>query len=162
MSDANPSEFLTDPLSEVTRKERRNLLAASTVGILVAKAGLVPTQLSTLGIQFTPPAQQTFVALLASVVIYFILAFAFYGVADFFVWRKKYQDYLVASAIEEQNWSQEDQRNYEEIHEGVPRAVWLYSMSKPVACFRVAFEFALPVIVGVVSVILLVLKVVCP
>lgn len=162
MSDANPSEFLTDLLREVTRKERRNLLAASTVGILVAKAGLVPTQLSTLGIQFTPPSQQVFVFLTACVVGYFTLAFSAYGVADFFVWRKKYQDYLVASAIEKLNWSQEDQRNYDELHEGIPRAVWLYSMSKPVAFFQVAFEFVLPVIVGVVSVILLVLKVVYP
>ena len=162
MSDANPSEFLTDPLSEVTRKERRNLLAASTTGALVATTGLVPTQFSALGIQFTPPAQQAFVVLLASVVSYFILAFVVYGVADFFIWRKKYQDYLVALTIEVQSWSQEDKRIYDELHEGIPRAVWLYSMSKPVAFCRVAFEFVLPVIVGVVSVILLVLKVVRP
>lgn len=162
MADANPSDFLSDPLSEVTRKERRNLLAASTGGTLVATTGLVPTQVSALGVQFSPPEQQAFVLLLAVVVGYFIVAFILYGVADIFIWRKKYQDYLVASAIESLNWTQEDQRNYDELHQGIPRSVWLYSLSKPVAFCRVAFEFALPIVVGVVSAVLLVLKVVYP
>lgn len=158
MSNANLSDFLTDPLSEVTRKERRNLLLASTAGVLVAKMGLIPARISVLGVEFSPPAQQAFISLMSLIVGYFILAFVFYGMADFFVWRKKYQNYLVTSKSESLIWTQEDQFNYEELHHGIPRAAWLYTMSKPVAFVRVAFEFFFPLIIGITAISLLVLK----
>lgn len=71
MSNANLSDFLTDPLSEVTRKERRNLLLASTAGVLVAKMGLIPARISVLGVEFSPPAQQAFISLMSLIVGYF-------------------------------------------------------------------------------------------
>jgi amino acid transporter len=96
MSGPSPAEFLSDPLSDVARKERRNLLIASTTAILAATMGLAPAHISALGIEFSPPAQSSFVVLVALIVVYFIAAFVLYGISDFFIWRKKYQDYLVA------------------------------------------------------------------
>jgi hypothetical protein len=44
---AKPPEVrVRDPLSEVTRKERRILLGTSALGIIVAKVGLVPTKIT--------------------------------------------------------------------------------------------------------------------
>ncbi len=88
MSEPNPVEFLADPLSPITRIERRNLLLASTAGILIAKAGLIPTQISALGITLSDPNQSTFIVVMALTVVYFLCAFVVYGVADFFIWRK--------------------------------------------------------------------------
>ena len=128
MPSTSPSEILADPLSDITRKERRNLLLASTVGAIVATMGLVPTRFSALGIDFSPPAQSSFVILVTLVILYFVLAFLFYGVADFFVWLIKYKDYLVAINIESSTWDQESQYRYDEVHSGIPYVRWLNSL----------------------------------
>ncbi len=122
--------------------------------------GLIPTRLSALGIEFSAPAQVYFVALVAALVCYFFIAFIVYGSSDVFVCYKKYQDYLVASEIASDNWSQEDQERYDELHTRIPRAAWLYSWSKPVFFFRIVFEFVVPLLVGAVSVYLLLLKII--
>jgi hypothetical protein len=57
-----------------------------------------------------------------------------------------------------QNWTEEDQHHHDELHEKIPRIDWLYDWSKPLAFARALFEFALPVLVGSVSVCLLLLK----
>lgn len=159
MPEPSPTDFLSDPLSDVARKERRNLLIASITGILIATAGLVPKHISALGIEFSPLAQNAFVILAALVVVYFVFAFAIYGISDFFIWRKKYQDYLVAVEAEMQGWTEEDQHYHDELHHYVPRIDWLYNWSKPAAFARIIFEFVLPVIVGIVSICWLLLKV---
>jgi len=153
------AEVLADPLSDITRKERRNLLLASTAGAIVATMGLVPTKFSTLGIDFSPPAQNSFVILVALVIAYFVAAFLLYGVADFFVWRIKYQDYLVARQVESITWTEEDKYHYDEIHSGIPQALWLYSWSGPVVFCRAVFEFMFPLLAGVLSVCLLIQKI---
>jgi hypothetical protein len=69
--DPTPTEYLVDPLTEITRKERRALVAASAAGILVASAGIVPSEIAALGIKFDPPAQDAFLLLLIGVIVYF-------------------------------------------------------------------------------------------
>jgi len=144
----SPVDFLSDPLSEVTRKERRNLLIAGTANILVLKMDLVPSKISTLGVELQLPAQDIFLVSFSIVVFYLICAFCLYGVADFLVWRKKYQDYLEAVRIENLDWTEHDQQEYDELHEDLPRIHWVYRWSSPVAFARIIFEFVLPVLVG--------------
>ena len=155
MSEPNPVEFLADPLSPITRIERRNLLLASTAGILIAKAGLIPTQISALGITLSDPNQSTFIVVMALTVVYFLCAFIVYGVADFFIWRKKYQDYLEHVEAYMDSWSQEDQHSYDERRVRVPEIAWLYRGAKPVAFIRTFFEYCLPVFVGLYAGIIL-------
>lgn len=155
MPEPSITDFLIDPLGEVTRKERRNLLISSVVGVLVRSLGLVPSKVSALGIELSAPAQKYFVFLVAAVVFYFLLAFVVYGWSDWLVWWKKYQDYRVAAAIEFENWSQQDQERYDELHTRVPKAAWLYVLSKPAAFTRIAFEFVLPPLAGTFSLCLL-------
>lgn len=155
MPEPNPVEFLTDPLSLITRIERRNLLLASTAGILVAKAGLLPTQISALGISLSVSNQSAFIVVMALTVTYFVFAFLLYGIADFFVWRKKYQDYLEHVDAYMESWSQEDQRYYDERRERVPEIGWLYRGAKPIAFIRAFFEHCLPVFIGLYAAIIL-------
>lgn len=151
-SSPTPANYLGDPLSDVTRRERRNLLAASTIAVLTAHAGLIPKQISALGIELTSGNQSDFLILLAAVVIYFLVAFGVYGFADFLLWRHKYHDYLEKAEITSQNCTQDDQMNYDELRRHVPSIAWLYRISKPAAHLRIAFEFPLPVLVGLYAI----------
>lgn len=159
MVEPSPVEYLTDPLSDITRKERRNLLIASTIGVLVSKAGLIPSKLSTFGIEFSPPAQDTFVMIVAFTVLYFIGAFMIYGISDFLIWRKRYQDYLEGVEGKIESWSMEDQAAYDELHTRIPNIGWLYRVSKLAAFARIAFEYAVPLLYGLFVVVTLITKV---
>jgi len=78
---------LKDPLSEVTRRERRALLALSTLCYVIARVGLVPTKISALGIDFNHSDQKTLFRILAGILVYLIVAFVIYASADFIAWR---------------------------------------------------------------------------
>ena len=85
------STILRDPLSDVTRRERVYLLATSTIGIAIVRTGLVPSEISALGIQFNAANRNALVVLLGIVVAYFLVAFIIYGVADFLAWFEDYR-----------------------------------------------------------------------
>ena len=70
----SPSEIrVRDPLSDTTRKERRSLLGASALGIVIVKSGLVPSKITALGIEFTRTDQRALLAALAAVVVYLLV-----------------------------------------------------------------------------------------
>lgn len=158
MPESDPSSFLGDPLSAISRLERRNLLIASTVGLLVGHVGLVPTRISALGLEFDAPAQNAFLVVLALVIAYMASAFFIYATADFFIWRKRYYDYKVATEREASDWTQEDQEAYDEMHQSVPPIHWYWQKAHLVAWSRIAFEFALPLAVGIYTAALLVFR----
>lgn len=155
MSEVDPSSFLADPLSQISRAERRNLLIASTVGLLVGHVGLVPTRISELGLDFNTPEQTAFLILLALVVVYMEFAFCIYATADFFMWRKRYYDYRVAAERASSNWTLEDQMAEDEIHQSVPPIYWYWQKAPVVAWLRIIFEFILPLCVGAYTVAIL-------
>lgn len=95
---------------------------------------------------------------MAAVILYFLAAFVVVGIADFFVWRKRYQDYLESVFTRVESWSENDQRGYDQRKGRVPNVWWLYSLSGPVAWLRLAFEYALPVVIAIVVITLLTLK----
>jgi hypothetical protein len=76
-----------DPLRDLTRKERRNLLGVSIVSIGIVKTGLVPTEISSLGIKFGPFEQSALLKVLAACVGYFLVAFVVYAVTDWLAAR---------------------------------------------------------------------------
>lgn len=156
----DPENFLSDPLSPITRLERRNLLIASSVGFLVAAADLVPTNISALGISLSVSAQEMFVVAIAFAVAYFIFAFAIYGMSDFFIWRKRYQEYLENVQSYMESWDEDDQHHYDS--SPLPRIAWLYRSAEPLAYARAFFEYGLPLLVGIGVIATLVFKVWCP
>lgn len=60
---------LSDPLSEVTRKERKFLLGVSMIGLFVSYSGIVPTKIAALGIELSTTDQKSFLILLALVTL---------------------------------------------------------------------------------------------
>ena len=56
MAEPDPRDYLADPLSPISRAERRNLLLAATLAIRIAHVNLVPTQVTALGLTCAPPA----------------------------------------------------------------------------------------------------------
>jgi hypothetical protein len=71
-----------DPLSDLTRKARRNVLLTGFVSIVVAKAHLVPKKIALLGIEFSEPQQEVFFYTLAGLMVYFIAQFSAYLLSD--------------------------------------------------------------------------------
>ena len=71
-----------DPLSELTRKARRNLLLTGFISIVVAKAHLVPKKIAVLGLEFSDPQQEVFLYTLAGLMIYFLAQFSAYLLSD--------------------------------------------------------------------------------
>lgn len=63
------------------------------LGILIASAGVVPEEISALGISLSAPDQRDFLWLLIAIIMYFISAFVVYGWTDLLVWRKKLHDF---------------------------------------------------------------------
>ncbi|TYC53243.1 hypothetical protein FMN52_19190 [Marinobacter sp. BW6] len=160
MQSPDPEDFLSDPLSSIARLERRNLLIASSVGFLVATAGLVPTNISALGISLSVSAQGMFVIGVALVIAYFICAFAIYGTSDFYIWRKKYQKYLEDVQSYMENWDEEDQHHYD--NSPLPKVAWLYQSAGHLAYARAFFEYGLPLVVGIGVIATLLARVWCP
>jgi amino acid transporter len=149
---------LSDPLSEVTRKERKFLLGVSVIGLFVSNSGIVPTKIAALGIELSSLDQKSFLTLLALVVAYFLTAFCIYGIADFLIWRKQYQKLLEQGAKEFLNWDVSDQQAYDEIHEHIPRADWIYTWTKPTAFIRMVFEFFVPIAFSAYAIVLVLIS----
>ena len=88
MPELTPAQIrLRDPLSEVTRNERRFLLGMSIVAIALVRTGLIPSKISALGIEFSQADQKSLLSILALITLYFLAAFILYASNDFVAWR---------------------------------------------------------------------------
>ncbi len=72
-------KLLGDPLKEITRKERRALLGVSVVAFLVARTGVLPRKIESIGVEFLSDNRPTVLLTLAAVVAYFLVVFAVYA-----------------------------------------------------------------------------------
>ncbi len=89
MSDVRERDLVTyDPLSEVTRRERKVLLGVSMLGLALVKVPLIPSKVATFGIEFSELHRQNFTSMFALVVGYFLIAFLVYSISDFIAWRR--------------------------------------------------------------------------
>lgn len=77
---AEPS--VTDPLSEVTRAERKSLLASCVIGLAISVGGLVPGKIETFGIEVSASQEQSLLQILAGVITYFLIGFSIYAWSD--------------------------------------------------------------------------------
>jgi hypothetical protein len=83
---------LSDPLKAETRQARLYLLGVSMVSITIVYTGLVPKEITTLGIKFGEADRQSLLGILALVTLYFLVTFATYGVSDFIYWQRAYRN----------------------------------------------------------------------
>jgi hypothetical protein len=79
-SAAEPS--VTDPLSEVTRAERKALLASCVIGLAISVGGLVPEKIETFGIEVSAAQEQNLLQILAGVITYYLTGFSIYAWSD--------------------------------------------------------------------------------
>lgn len=81
------SIVLKDPLTPTTRKARRNLLVTSLIAVIIVFTGLIPTKITALGVEFTEVNQISLLIILGLVVMYFLMAFAIFGISDYRSWK---------------------------------------------------------------------------
>lgn len=138
------SDSLRDPLNETTRKTRRNLLAASLAGLVIAKVGLIPTKISAFGIEFSADNQQSLVMLLALVIAYFAAAFFVYSYSEFTAWQLAFRSQELQQLEEGLQRTKNILQTDEEIwfHKQAERT---YYQARPTFIVRIFVEFVVPV-----------------
>lgn len=154
---------LRDPLSEVTRKERRGLLGVSLLSVAVALSGLLPREIAALGVKLEAKDQRTLLWVLVVVCVYYLFAFVIYAASDFAAWQKAIRGSIeerMAGSLSESDdfdihvWGEVQDRMAKHYPLLVLADVWV----KPVSVARAMFEFALPIAVGLVAIVILVMK----
>jgi hypothetical protein len=83
-----------DPLSPVTRRVRRNLLAWSLVSVAMSWANLVPTKIQAFGLETDHIDQRKLLVLLACVVLFEGLSFAIYGYVETTDWMEVFPKHM--------------------------------------------------------------------
>jgi hypothetical protein len=107
---------LREPITDTTRKVRRELLISSAVGIVVVYAGLVPTKIDALGITLSPSNQASFRYVIAAVVLYFMVTFIIYVSSEIIAWGTLYKE------LELDNFLESASKNLEAAQERVEAA----------------------------------------
>lgn len=75
-----------DPLSDVTRKERKTLIIVTLIALALSKLGLYPTKISALGIDFSSAGIELNVLLplyFRFILVYLLITFILYAFSDF-------------------------------------------------------------------------------
>ncbi|MFX1476366.1 MAG: hypothetical protein ACFFCO_12955 [Promethearchaeota archaeon] len=99
---------LREPITDTTRKIRRELLICSTVGIVIVHAGLVPTRIDALGIELTPSNQAFFRYVIAGVVLYLTATFLIYVTSEIIAWGTLFKALELDEFFEQVEAARED------------------------------------------------------
>lgn len=151
-----PWEIRTrDPLSQVTRAERRTLLGVSALAILMVQSGLIPTRISALGVEFGQADQRALLSMLSLIVVYFLVAFVIYAASDLVAWRVAYHQALRERRIELARMEVTDKFREASVNARVADGQAWSRASKPIVVIRAIFEFGFPLAVGIYTVIAL-------
>ncbi len=145
-----PELKVRDPLSDVTRKERRSLLGISGIGLIIVNVGLLPAKINALGIEFDSPNKQTLLRFLALIILYYLVAFVIYAASDFITWRSAF----IAEYKKGIN-QEEDQGGYtdERANDIIAMEKYWRSLSTPISIIRAIFEFTVPIIISCYSIV---------
>jgi hypothetical protein len=170
MTNPTPNEIsVRDPLSDVTRKERRLLLGVSLIGFALVYGRLIPDKISALGIEINPSNQKSLLLLILLVTLYFFAAFIIYALADFIAWRLVFiaslkEAWTELHEIEENqtkqiifgySWAQKKSSVEEAIRKHIKRESFVFILRRPTMIARAFFEFLLPIVVGLWAIICL-------
>ena len=158
-----PSEkTIADPLSEVTRKERRILLTVDVVLIAVVVGDLVPTQIESLGITVSAFGQVSLLSLLVGIALYLLIGFTIYAFADITAWREDSRLFarqraraLLDQTMAEPNMDEQGPNSDFTRTAGataVEMAIEEWPSQRRIYKIRVIFEFWVPILVTVVAI----------
>lgn len=143
-------DHLRNPLNETTRKARRNLLAASVVGIVISKVGLVPSKISAFGIDFTTENHESLILLLVFAIAYFTLTFVVYLLSELMAlqlafWSVELKN-LKKKIIEDSNINSTFYKRYP-----IKKVVRIYWMSGFAVALRLMVEVVVPIAFAIYS-----------
>lgn len=168
-----PNIILKDPLSPISRKTRRNLLVSSVIAIFIVYTGLIPTKISTLGVEFSNADQSSLLIVLGFIVIYFIIAFYLSGIADYRIWKQlsiKKNHYLKTKGrigeieellIYENEMDAEDKFKLVKEKGNLKKYLPQYRKDRIIGFIRsLGFEVILPFIIGTVAVVSIIIKII--
>jgi hypothetical protein len=142
---ARDTRFFQNPWGEPTQKLRSQLLVVSLIGIVMAAAGIVPSEVSALGLKVTDVNQKALLIVLAVVTVYLILAFAFYAYSDLMGAFWRYLHTITATGPL-------TLREEEDLAEAERRQRKLSWRLKHIHEARLLFDVACPLIAGKTSV----------
>jgi hypothetical protein len=132
------------------------------LGISIAQGGLLPTQITALGISLNAQEQRTILVLVGLVCLYYLFAFLVYALSDFMSWQVAIRDSIVAVWQAPRGVDVEDEdagdravrmESFFEKHHPFLHASDLFV--RPVSKVRALFEFLVPPIVGIYAVMVL-------
>ena len=170
MTEEAPPLRYDDPLRPITRKERTGLLVVSFIGLLISRAGLLPTKIETFGLEFPALDQRWLLLSCAILLAYFLLAFIIYAITDWLahedeayrVWREgdRPADEILKEVIEN---DMARKGPMEELAKPIrekklERSVALTMFSIRFAPVRYVFDLFLPPILGLASLVLVLTK----
>jgi hypothetical protein len=165
--DKDPAQIaLEDALRDITRKERRNLIGFAAMGLFIAQAGLVPSRISALGIDFDKADQRYFTVGIAFGIVYFTVAFTLYAWADFLAWRLREINAVNEAADAAGRRAADDSHPLSKpvrdtTHEQLSRlalfqAPWISRfipmLVKSTSFLRILFDFVFPVWLGIYAI----------
>ncbi len=147
---------ISDPLSEVSRKQRKALLGLSLVSVAMVYAELVPTSISAIGVTVEDVDQVALLRVFAISVVYFLVAFTTYAYSDFVAWRINLSDATLELArifdeIEERGGPEDAEHSHQVSSELRKRYFW-YTAASRGSVARALFEFAVPIVFGAIAV----------
>lgn len=154
-------KLLGDPLKEVTRKERRALLAVSVAALTIAKAGIFPVKIESIGIEFSAANKPVLLYIILGVVVYFLVAFAVYATSDFIAWQRSYYELTdrIEDEVAEQRYRAEEAGMESVVTDIRPldrrREAWRSILRRaiaPTSVIRAAVEFLVPIAIGIFAV----------
>lgn len=173
MTPRSPSDIrLRDPLSDVTRNERKFLLAVSAIGLILRHAGLVPTKIAALGIEFSQVDQKILLRAMGLIVLYFLFAFILYASSDLVAWRFEFHNARREALLEQlrkhREFQELDTQRRGELEQHEPGASFvgpkpfsksdspyesrfLIKSEATISLLRALFEFFVPAIVGLIA-----------
>jgi hypothetical protein len=172
----DPAErTISDPLSDVTRRERKMLLTVNVVALAIVIGNLIPTQIVAIGVTLSTASRQRLLLLLGGVLLYGLTTFIVYASADRVAWRadrnafvgeivrNKIAGLLARAELQvhgETNEVRERRlaslRILTDIHEEEWSENW--HVGRRVYDWRAKFEFYFPVVLTSATLILLVMK----
>lgn len=156
---ASPVEVsLRDPLSDITRKERKFLLGICAIAITIVKTGLIPTKISALGVDFSPLDQKSILVILTIIVAYFLAAFLIYAVSDFVAWIVAFNGAVQewVKSLEEKNDASTHELSDAILQEIKWTCMW-GKISQPISILRAFLDFVVPLLFGIITILLLLL-----
>lgn len=143
---SNPFLEDIDPIGETARKQRKNLVGISLVGIIVVKIGILPSKITTFGVQFTETDQKTILLIFLLTISYFIIGFVIYIMPYLVNFRNQYIERIIFLM----QYKESEERN--ELKDKIAISI------KKTKCYywvKMIYEVIFPIIIGQVALIMI-------